>query len=207
MVLGQKALTGRGGTRRGGSTDGAPCKVAGWAWGLGPRKAPLGARANRKWLLSCRLSLTRRRTPTSRSAAPLHSYPFMDKRGTATHARRQQAAARARRAKPGAEGAGKAERSECRAREDYGWGWAGGVTKPYHATHPTRDLPHPPQTPAAAQAPRPQAPHRITGLEAQMFRFQRGKARVYILRSAPCSATRRRPIWRGKENHDSDGWR
>ena len=32
------------------------------------------------------------------------------------------------------ERAGKAERSDCRAREDYGWGWAGGVTKPDHAT-------------------------------------------------------------------------
>ena len=29
--------------------------------------------------------------------------------------------------------AGKAERSECRAREDYGWGWAGGVIKPDQA--------------------------------------------------------------------------
>ena len=25
--------------------------------------------------------------------------------------------------------AAKAERSNCRGREDYGWGWAGGVTK------------------------------------------------------------------------------
>ena len=39
-----------------------------------------------------------------------------------------------------AQSAGKAERSECRAREDYGWGWAGGVTKPNHA-------PSPPTTP------------------------------------------------------------
>ena len=29
-----------------------------------------------------------------------------------------------------AQSAGKAEQRECRAREDYGWGWAGGVTKP-----------------------------------------------------------------------------
>ena len=29
-----------------------------------------------------------------------------------------------------AQRAGKAERSDRRAREDYGWGWAGGVTKP-----------------------------------------------------------------------------
>ena len=35
------------------------------------------------------------------------------------------------------EGAGKAERSECRAREDYGWGWAGGVTKPDQAPRPS----------------------------------------------------------------------
>ena len=57
---------------------------------------------------------------------------------------KQQAAARARRAKPGAEGAGKAKRSERRAREDCGWGWAGGVNKPYHPPHPT---PPPPQHP------------------------------------------------------------
>ncbi len=36
--------------------------------------------------------------------------------------------------------AGKAEQSECRAREDYGWRWAGGVNKPNHA-------PGPPTTP------------------------------------------------------------
>ncbi len=29
-----------------------------------------------------------------------------------------------------AQSAGKAERSDRRAREDYGWGWAGGITKP-----------------------------------------------------------------------------
>ncbi len=50
--------------------------------------------------------------------------------------------------------AGKAERSDCRGREDYGWGWAGGANKPYHATHPT---PRPP-TPAAAQAERRRPP-------------------------------------------------
>jgi len=32
--------------------------------------------------------------------------------------------------------AGKAKRSECRAREDYGWGRAGGVTKPDQARSP-----------------------------------------------------------------------
>ena len=44
------------------------------------------------------------------------------------HLPKSCAAARARRAKPGAEGAAKAKRSECRGREDYGW--AGGVIKP-----------------------------------------------------------------------------
>ena len=33
--------------------------------------------------------------------------------------------------------AGKAEQSECRAREDYRWGWAGGVTKPKHPPSPS----------------------------------------------------------------------
>ncbi len=45
------------------------------------------------------------------------------------------------------ERAGKAKRSDRRAREDYGWGWAGGVIKPDHATNP----PPRPQTPAAAK--------------------------------------------------------
>jgi len=46
------------------------------------------------------------------------------------------AEARARRAKPGAEGAGKAERSECRAREDYGRGWAGRCQQAVPANPP-----------------------------------------------------------------------
>ena len=46
--------------------------------------------------------------------------------------------------------AGKAERSERRAREDYGWGWVGGVTKPNHAAN----SPQRPNTPAAAEAVR-----------------------------------------------------
>ena len=32
--------------------------------------------------------------------------------------------------------AAKAKRSDCRGREDYGWGWAGGVIKPNQATNP-----------------------------------------------------------------------
>jgi len=56
------------------------------------------------------------------------------------------------------ERAGKAERSECRAREDYGWGWAGGVIKPYHAPN-SRPAP---QTPAAAQTKQRRPPPRPT---------------------------------------------
>jgi len=57
--------------------------------------------------------------------------------------------------------AGKAEQSECRAREDYGWGWAGGVTKP---NHPTR-LPSVHPAPAAAQhaPPTPAATPALVG--------------------------------------------
>ncbi len=62
---------GHGETRCGGSTDGAACKRGRMDLGPRPRNPPLGARANRGGLLSCRLSLTRRRTPTSRFAVPL----------------------------------------------------------------------------------------------------------------------------------------
>ena len=56
-------------------------EVAGGAWGLRPRKAPLGARANRSWLLSCQLSLTRRLHPMSRFSDPLWTTPHT-KKGT-----------------------------------------------------------------------------------------------------------------------------
>ena len=44
-------------------------------WGRGPRKPPLGARANRSWLLAGRLSLTRRLHPMSRLSEPLRTTP------------------------------------------------------------------------------------------------------------------------------------
>ncbi len=91
----RRAHRGAGEHDAGVQRTGRLAKVAGGAWGLGPRKAPLGARANRGGLLSCRLSLTRRRTPTSRSPAPLHTE-------TSASGGRQQAGARALRAKPGA---------------------------------------------------------------------------------------------------------
>ena len=53
------------------------------------------------------------------------------------------------------ERAGKAERSDRRAREDYGWGWAGGVTKPNHAPNP---IPRPHHTRGSAQPPRQSNP-------------------------------------------------
>jgi len=49
--------------------------VAGCTGGRGPRKPPLGARANRRWLLSYRLSLTRRLHPMSRLSEPLRTTP------------------------------------------------------------------------------------------------------------------------------------
>ncbi len=88
-------------------------------------------------------------------SAPLHTETFFDRghpygaiKRSPPHPVKTAAPPRARRAKPGAKGAGKAEQSDRRAREDYGWGWAGGVTKPNHApnSRPT------PQAPAAAQA-------------------------------------------------------
>jgi hypothetical protein len=50
-------------------------KVAGCTGGLGPRKPPLGARANRSGLLPDRLSLTRRLHPMSRLSEPLRTTP------------------------------------------------------------------------------------------------------------------------------------
>jgi len=123
-------------------------KVAGRAGGLRPRKAPLGARANRGWLLSCRLALTRRRTPTSRSAAPL---PTETGRTTFPNGRRQREPA----GRSPAQRAAKRERSDARGREDYGWGWAGGVAKPNHAPSPTR---RPPNTRGSASRSTPPRP-------------------------------------------------
>ena len=80
--------------------------------------------------------------------------------------------------------AGKAERSECRAREDYGWGWAGGVIKPCHAPNPRR----PPTTPAAAQAGH-QRPRPNTGLSGSVS--VSGSRSVSVTASAPLTG----PVW------------
>ena len=130
-------------------------KVAGGAGGLRPRKAPLGARANRRWLLSCRLSLTRRLRPIShlfpRPSIHIHLCMRAAPEPPPQDSRRQ----REPEGRSPARSAGKAERSECRAREDYGWGWAGRCKQAVPPTPP--NTPAPP-TPAAAQAvrrPRP----------------------------------------------------
>ena len=104
-----------------------------------------------------RLSLTRRRTPTSRSPAPLHTETpaplFVPVRTEApVRARppphKTAGGSASRNGEARRECAGKAERSDRRAREDYGWGWVGGVTKPDQATRSaTTHL-----TPAAARA-------------------------------------------------------
>ena len=58
--------------------------------------------------------------------------------------------------------AGKAKRSACRAREDYGWGWAGGVTKPNHPPHPITPPPqHPRQREPFEAAPSAELPRRV----------------------------------------------
>ena len=66
------------------------------------------------------------------------------------------AAARARRAKPGANGAGKAEQSARRAREDYGWGWAGRFNQ---AVPPTPPKTRPPNTRGSTSRTAPPATH------------------------------------------------
>ncbi len=137
-------VPGRRRTRRGGSTDGAPCK--GGRSGLRPEATQGAPRSSRQSGVEAVLPIVTH-TPQNPHIAFAGAPPYRDR----THnLPKRQAAARARRAKPGAKGAGKAERSACRAREDYGWGWAGGVTKPNQATNPRPC----PQTPAAAQAVR-----------------------------------------------------
>ena len=88
------------------------------------------------------------RVPASRFAAPLHSYPVTQKDGPAATLHKTAGGSASRNGEARRECAGKAKRSECRAREDYGWGWAGGVTKPNQA--PGSATPH--TTPAAASA-------------------------------------------------------
>ncbi len=117
--------------------------VAGRAGGLRPRKAPLGARANRGGLLSRRLSLTRRLRPISRlfprpsihihlwmKAAPQHPDPH------------PPAAARARRAKPGANAPARQSEAHAAPGRITGGGGRGGVNKPCQATHPRPDPPN-----------------------------------------------------------------
>ncbi len=137
-------------TRRGGSTDGAACK--GGRKGLGPEdhaSRALGARANRGWLLSCRLSLTTS-TPPHIALPPSPSIHIQVRRSAALqHPPQDGRRQREPEGRSPARSAGKAERSDCRAREDYGWGWAGGVIKPDQA--PSLSKP-PPTTSAAAPA-------------------------------------------------------
>ncbi len=85
----------------------------------------------------------------ARFSEPLHTDIFEPRTSVRCHQAKSSerphnssAAPRARRVKPGAKGAAKAERSDRRAREDYGWGWVGGVIKPNHPTNPNTPPPN-----------------------------------------------------------------
>ncbi len=86
-----------------------------------------------------RPSLRRQGEPRS----SVRSHPDTLQKTAPSHARKREPEGRSP-----ARSAGKAKRRACRAREDYGWGWAGGVIKPTHAPNPTPR----PQAPAAAAA-------------------------------------------------------
>ncbi len=152
-------LPGRGKRRDTGlRRTGRPAKVAGRAEGLRPRTPPLGARANRRRVAVLPIVT---HTPTPPHIAPF-SAPLHTETGEQPSNR--QAAARARRAKPGAKGAGKAERSECRAREDYGWGWAGRCKQAVPRTPTQHPPPHPPAA-ARARRAKPGAKRRQGGAQ------------------------------------------
>ena len=152
-ILAHRSPTGRGKKRDAGVLrTGRLARVAGGAWGLRPRKAPLGARANRPVVAVMAACHSHAAEPPYR--AFFRAPPFLSRCVEAWHrsnhpedSRRQREPER----RSTAQRAGKAERSDRRAREDYGWGWAGGVTKPSHARSPT----HRPTTCAAASLPVP----------------------------------------------------
>ncbi len=99
------------------------------AWGLRPRKPRLGACANPRWLLSCGLSLA---TSTPPHIAPF-SAPLRTETGR-TRPSQRQAAARARRAKPGAKRRqGRAQRMPRQGKLRVGVGGAVSI-KPHRTT-------------------------------------------------------------------------
>ena len=89
------------------------------------------------------------------------------------------------------ERAGKAERSECRAREDYGWGWAGRCNRAVPRSPPKTC----PKTPAAAQAARRHPPP--TSPNTRGSASPKGEARRECAGKAEQSERRAR---------EDDGW-
>jgi hypothetical protein len=142
--LGRTGIPGRGKKRDAGVLrTGRLAKVAGRAGGLRPRKAPLGAHANPWWLRSCGLSLTRRRTPTSRffPRPSIHIQLCRSVAPETTHKTAGGSASpkgEARREAP-------ARQSEANAAPGRitGGGGRGGSTKPYPPTHPRSAAQHP----------------------------------------------------------------
>jgi len=134
----------RGETPWEGATDGAACK--GGRKGLGARGharrpselAPIGGVA----VLPI-VTHTPPNPPMAFRRAPLYG-------DTNNHLPQQQAAARARRAKPGANAPASLSEAQGAPGRTTGGGGRGGVNEPYPTTHPRPD----PPTPAAARAVR-----------------------------------------------------
>ena len=143
--IGGRNVSGCGGARQGDVTDGPACKSG--RKGLRPGATQAGPRRSRPSGGGCCLATChslRRPIPLSRPTAPLHTQTDTHD-GVEPQRRQRCAAARARRAKPGANGGAKAKQSDCRGREDYGRGWAGRMqlNQPpplahHNAPHPTR---------------------------------------------------------------------
>ncbi len=89
--------------------------------------------------------------------------------------------------------AGKAEQSDRRAREDYGWGWAGGVTKPNHPPHPST---RPPNTRGSPSRTAPPAPPTPAAAQAAQRATRPPNTRGSTSRTAPPPPTVRRHLWR-----------
>ena len=120
------------------------------------------------------------RVPASRFAAPLHSYPVTQKDRPAATLHKTAGGSASRNGEARRKRAGKAEQSECRDREDYGWGWAGGATKPNHVPRsattppPKSGVTKPNQAPGSATTPH----HTRGSVSASVSVSARGSASV-----------------------------
>jgi hypothetical protein len=122
--------------RHGAASNGAACK--GGRRGLRPEATQAAPRSSRQSEVVAVLPIvTHTPTPPISRLFPRPSIRRQEEQPSQNGSRQREPAGRSP-----AQRAGKAERSDRRAREDYGWGWAGGVIKPNHAPNPTPFLPN-----------------------------------------------------------------